>query len=405
MIYQAYQAHQDLLAPFQIAAKGVSGVLQQFRGVLPGGPIEQIAAALDIMGGYRTTHERPPFGIASVRVGNRDVAVREEVVHATPFGTLLRFAKDADRAQPKLLVVAPMSGHFATLLRGTVATALPDHDVHVTDWHNGRDVPVSAGPFGFDAFVEHVALFLRRMGPGTHVMAVCQPAVAVLAAVALMSEDGDPATPRSMTLMGGPIDTRSAPTKVNELANSQPIEWFERNLISEVPWRYRGAGRRVYPGAVQLTAFMSMNLDRHRKAYADQFDNLVRGDAESAEAHRRFYDEYLAVMDLPAEFYLETVSKVFQQHLLPRGALRVGGRLVRPERIRDTALLAVEGERDDICAVGQTAAALDLCSGLKPSMKRHHVQEKVGHYGVFNGRRWATEIYPVVREVVAANEG
>ncbi len=403
MMYRAYQAHQDFMAPFQVAARNTSALLRQFGGFAPIGPLNHLTAALDILGGYRTTHERLPFGILSIRVGDRDVAVREEVVHRGPFATLLRFAKDTDRAQPKLLVVAPMSGHFATLLRGTVAAALPDHDVYVTDWHNGRDVPLDAGRFGFDEFVAHVSDFLRRMGPGGHVMAVCQPAVPVLAAVALMSEDGDPATPRSMTLMGGPIDSRAAPTKVNELANSKPIEWFERNLVAEVPWRYAGAGRRVYPGAVQLTAFMSMNPDRHRKAYADQFQNLVRGDAESAEAHRRFYDEYLAVMDLPAEFYLETVSKVFQEHLLPRGELHVAGRLVRPEVIRDTALLAVEGERDDICAVGQTAAALTLCSGLKPAMKRHHVQGEVGHYGVFNGRRWTGEIYPVVREVIRAN--
>ncbi|SUE44514.1 polyhydroxyalkanoate depolymerase [Roseomonas gilardii] len=401
MFYDAYQAQQDILAPFQGFARGSSRLLRQFDEAVPGVfPLRHWAAMFDILGGARTTHERPPFGFTSVQVDGESVAVTEETVHAMPFGTLLRFRKDTKRKQTPVLLVAPMSGHFATLLRGTVATMLPDYDVHITDWHNAREVPVSAGSFGFDGFVAHITAFLRAMGPGAHVVAVCQPAVPVLATAALMAEERDPTRPRSLTLMAGPIDTRVNPTSVNELATSRPISWFEQHLISTVPWRFAGAGRRVYPGVLQLTAFLNMNMDRHVKAYADQFRHLVSGEEEAATAHRRFYDEYLAVMDLPAEFYLETVKIVFQDHSLPLGKLTVGGRLVRPELIQDMSVLTVEAERDDICSVGQTAAALDLCSGLPAERKRNHVQKGVGHYGVFNGRRWSTEIYPMVRETI-----
>jgi poly(3-hydroxybutyrate) depolymerase len=328
------------------------------------------------------------------------VAIREEVVQSTPFGSLLHFAKDSRAVQPKVLVVAPLSGHFSTLLRGTVRTMLLDNDVYLTDWHNARDVPVAAGSFGLDDFVDHVIAWLEVLGPGSHVMAVCQPTVAVLAAVAVMAQTNNPAQPRSMTLMAGPIDTRLNPTKVNELAKQHPIEWFERELIATVPWRYAGAGRLVYPGFLQLTAFMAMNLDRHVKAHRTYFDNIVDGNDAAVAAHRTFYDEYLAVMDLPAEFYLQTIARVFQEHDLPRGALTWRGNKVEPGAIRRTALFTVEGELDDICAVGQTMAALDLCTGLRPSMKRHHLQTGVGHYGVFNGKRWSGEIYPQVREMI-----
>jgi len=296
--------------------------------------------------------------------------------------------------------VAPMSGHFATLLRGTVKVLLPDNDVFITDWYNARDVALHEGPFGMDEFIEHIMRFLRAIGPGGHIIAVCQPAVAVLAAVALLAQAGDPAQPRSMTLMAGPIDTRVNPTKVNTLAAGRPIEWFEQNLIGAVPWRYRGAWRHVYPGFMQLAAFMTMNLERHVGAHFNHFRALVGDDMAAAEAHRGFYDEYNAVMDLPGEFYLETVQRVFQDHDLPLGKLLFRGEKVRPGAIRRTALLTVEGERDDICAIGQTVAALDLCTGIHPGMKRHHLQTGVGHYGVFSGKRWAREVYPRVRETI-----
>jgi poly(3-hydroxybutyrate) depolymerase len=293
-----------------------------------------------------------------------------------------------------------MSGHFATLLRGTVEVMLPEHDLYITDWKNARDVPLSEGRFGLDEFTDHLVRWLGVMGPGSHIVAVCQPAVPALAAAAVMAEGGDPAQPRSITLMAGPIDTRVNPTRVNELAASRSIDWFERHLISAVPWRYPGAFRHVYPGFLQLSAFMSMNLDRHISAHFTQLRSLVGGDEASAEAHRKFYDEYGAVMDLPAEFYLETVQRVFQEHDLPRGELTWHGQKVRPEAIRRAGLLTVEGERDDICAIGQTMAALDLCSRIPVNLKQNHVQTGVGHYGVFSGRRWAREVYPRVREMI-----
>jgi poly(3-hydroxybutyrate) depolymerase len=404
MIYQLYQANMDLLDPVRLMARSTSQFLRRpWPGTENSFGIKVVASALELLADAGTTHTRPSFGIETVRVGNRVVDIREEAAFRTPFGTLLHFAKDSAVKQPKILVVAPMSGHFATLLRGTVRVLLQDHDVYITDWHNAREVALKDGTFDFDDYTDHVIRFLEIMGPGSHVIAVCQPAVAVLAAVAIMAQSNNRAQPRSMTLMAGPIDTRLNPTKVNKLAKEHPIEWFEKNLIGSVPFRYRGAMRKVYPGFMQLTAFMAMNLDRHARAHLDQFKHLVKGDGESAAMHRRFYDEYLAVMDLPAEFFLQTVKKVFQDHDLPRGELTFRHRPVEPAAIRRTALFTVEGELDDICAIGQTMAALDLCKGLKPSMKRHHLQTGVGHYGVFNGKRWANEIYPQVREFVQAN--
>jgi polyhydroxyalkanoate depolymerase len=305
---------------------------------------------------------------------------------------------------PKVLVVSPLSGHFATLLRDTVRTLLPDHDVYITDWHNARDIALSAGRFGFAEYVDHVIAFLDAIGTRAHVLSVCQPCVQVVAAVALMAEDNHPAQPRSMTLMAGPVDVRTSPTKVNELAMSKSLAWFERNLISRVPWMHPGALRRVYPGFVQLSAFMAMNMDRHTKAHANLYGHLARGENAEAQAIKSFYDEYFAVLDMPAEFFLETVDFVFQRALLARGELTHRGRQVDPSAIRRTALLTVEGERDDICGFGQTAAAHDLCTGLKPYMKRHHMQPGVGHYGVFSGRRWETQIYPIVRNMILAME-
>jgi poly(3-hydroxybutyrate) depolymerase len=339
-----------------------------------------------------------------VRVSGKEVAVREESVYRTPFGTLLHFKKDLGTTQPRVLLVAPMSGHFATLLRDTVRTMLADHDVYITDWHNACDVPLAAGHFGLDEYVEHVMTFLGVIGPGAHLMAVCQPCVAVLAAAALMAEDGHPAAPRSMTLMAGPIDCRISPTAVNKLATSKPIEWFERNLICIVPLRYAGGLRQVYPGFLQLAAFMNMNLERHVDAFRELFADLVDGNVEKANAVRSFYKEYFAVADLPAEFYLETVRLIFQEYALPRGLLRWRGRKIDLRAIRRTALLTVEGEKDDICSLGQTLAAQDLCSGLRQFMRTHYIQAGAGHYGVFSGRRWANQIYPVVREVIHVSQ-
>jgi poly(3-hydroxybutyrate) depolymerase len=401
MIYQLYQAQADLMNPIRQFARGGASLARAFDiGPYTPTVVRQIGAVCSLIADARLTHARPPFGFESVRVGNQSVGVTEESVDDTPFGTLLHFRKDTNVVQPRVLVAAPMSGHFATLLRGTVKVLLPEHDVYITDWKNARDVPLSAGEFGLDHFVDHLIRFLEVIGPGNHLIAVCQPAVAALAAAAVMAQTGNRAQPNSMTLMAGPIDTRISPTKVNEMATSKPIEWFSKNLIGTVPWRYAGANRKVYPGFLQLTAFMAMNLDRHINAHLGQLRNLVGGDVASAEAHRAFYDEYAAVMDLPAEFYLQTVERVFQEHELPRGKLTWHGERVRPSAIRRTALLTVEGERDDICAIGQTMAALDLCTGVPVGRKQHHLQMGVGHYGVFSGRRWAQEIYPRVRQMI-----
>nr|WP_316157620.1 polyhydroxyalkanoate depolymerase [Cupriavidus sp. BIC8F] len=402
MIYQAYQALADLVAPLQAAAgAAAASCTASPRGVSE--LAREICALYEWLALVRLRHERPLFGIHAVQAEGQRVAVSEEVPHGTPFCSLLHFKKAVPRRQPRVLLVAPLAGHFASLLRGTVATMLPDHDVYVTDWHNARDVPLSHGPFGFDDFVAQLIGFLDWLGPGTHVVAVCQPTVATLAAVALMAEAGHPAQPRSMTLMAGPNDTRIQPTKVNELAVSTPLAWFE-NLIDVVPLRFSGAGRRVYPGFLQVAAFMSMNLSRHVDALTDCYHSRAQGDTAKAAAIGAFYADYFSTMDLPAEFYLDTVSRVFQQHALPLGKLRVFGRQVNPRAIRHTALLTVEGENDDICGLGQTAAAQDLCSGLPSYLKSHYIQAGVGHYGVFAGRRWMTQIYPILREVIHDSE-
>jgi polyhydroxyalkanoate depolymerase len=404
MIYEVYQAHVDLALPARLAAHWSGALLGMpwFSGswTQASDALRRVSAACDLIAASGLTHARPPFAIPSVTVGKHEVPVIEEVIDTTPFCSLLHFAKPGVIGQPRVLVVAPMSGHFATLLRGTVRTLLRDNDVYVTDWRNGRDVPLEHGRFGFEEFVDHVIRFLDTLGPGAHVLAVCQPAVPVMAAVSLMAQANNPAQPRSMILMGGPIDTRVSPTKVNQLTKEQPIAWFEQNLVGMVPLRYPGACRRVYPGFIQLLAFMAMNIERHVKAHFDYYDNLVKGDAEAVATHRAFYAEYNAVMDLPAEFYLETVSAVFQQHLLPQGLLTWRGRRIEPAAIRRTALMVVEGELDDICAVGQTMAALDLCTSIYPQFKQYHLQTGVGHFGVFNGRKWNTEIYPKVRSMI-----
>jgi len=403
MRYRAFQAMTDLMAPARVSGQlgtAAFSVAPAWLRQIPG--LSQAAAGLEMMARTRLTHRRPAYGLETVRMGNEDVPVTEEVVSSTAFGDLVRFRKASDPDQPRILLVAPLSGHFATLLRGTVETLLPDNDVYITDWRNAREAPVAAGAFGFDEYVEHVIAFLEAIGPGAHLMAVCQPCAHALAAVAIMAEDDHPATPLSMTLMAGPVDTRINPTQVNELATTRPIEWFEKELISTVPARYPGAGRRVYPGFVQLTAFMLMNVDRHVGAHIDIFGHLAAGRREQADKAFDFYDEYFAVLDLTAEFYLETVSRVFQEHLLPRGELVWRNRKVDPAAIRKTALFTVEGERDDICSVGQTVAAHSLCSGVFANRKRHHLQPGVGHYGVFSGRKWSTQIYPLVRNLILA---
>ena len=405
MRYRAYQAQADLLAPARCSAQAAGSALAlgpAWLRTLP--PLSGMAAGWEMLARAGLTHHRPGYGFSTVRVGDQDVGVTEQVVASTPFGDLLRFRKDTDVIQPRMLLVAPLSGHFATLLRGTIEVLLPDHDVYVTDWRNARDAPLAAGAFGFDDYVEHVIDFLAAIGPGAHLMAVCQPCAHALAAVAIMAEDDHPATPRSLTLMAGPVDTRVNPTKVNDLAVNHSLSWFERKLIATVPARYAGAGRRVYPGFLQLTAFMLMNLDRHVRAHVDLFHHLAVDRREEAQATEVFYDEYFAVLDLTSEFYLETVGRVFQDHLLPRGELVWRGRKVNPGAIRRTALLTVEGERDDICSVGQTVAAHDLCTGLFANRKRHHMQPGVGHYGVFSGRKWANQIYPLVRNMVLATD-
>jgi poly(3-hydroxybutyrate) depolymerase len=411
MLYQAYQAQADIMTSLRgvagIALQGFGQLRELSPSLVESAPMRNLAAGYELLGRVGLTHERPPWGIDSVEVGRREVAVTEEVTDVTPFGTLLHFRRadgpSAAAPLPKVLVVAPLSGHFATLLRGTVRTLLPEQDVWITDWHNARDVPIAGGTFGFDGYIEHLIRWLEVLGPGTHVMAVCQPCVAALVATAVMAEAGNPAQPRTLTLMAGPIDTRVDPTVVNELATTRPLSWFERNVITTVPMRYAGARRRVYPGFLQLTSFVSMNLDRHLSAHRDLYRHLVEGDEASAKMVKAFYDEYFAVLDLTAEFYLETVQYVFQEHRLARGALEFQGRHVDPGAIRRTALLTVEGERDDICSPGQTFPAHDLCRNIRPMRKRHHLQPGVGHYGVFNGRRWESQIYPLVHNLILAN--
>ena len=403
MLYLAYQMQSDMMVPVRtwagMAAHSATSPLVTYHPA-----IRNLSAVYELIARAGLSHTRPPYGIGTVVVGNREVEVWEDTAARTPFGTLLHFKKDIATAQPRVLLVAPLSGHFSTLLRATVRTLLPDHDVFITDWHNARDIPLTAGPFGVDEYTDHLIKFLNVLGPGAHILAVCQPCVAVLAAVAVMAEAGDPAQPRSMTLMAGPIDTRVNPTKVNALARKRTIDWFERTLMASVPLGYPGAFRRVYPGFVQLLAFMSMNIERHVKAHRTLYENLADGETEKAAIIKAFYDEYFAVLDLTSEFYLETVRLIFQEHALPLNKLQWRGQRVDPSAIRKTMLLTVEGERDDICAVGQTVAAHDLCSKLRPYLKRHHMQAGVGHYGVFSGKRWESQIYPIVKNVVLSSD-
>jgi poly(3-hydroxybutyrate) depolymerase len=403
MMYQAYQNHMDLTAPWRSSAAAA----QRYLNLVPQGIsdklVGRLAAAFELISRTSLTYHRPDYGIDRVRVGNQELAVTEQVVCATPFGSLLHFRKENAPLQPKLLLVAPMSGHFATLLRGTVQTLLQDHDVYITDWHNPRDIPLNRGRFGLDEYTEHLIDFMNELGPRSHMVAICQPSVSALAACAIMCEDDHPARPASLTLMAGPVDTRISPTRVNDFAKSKPLKWFQDNLINYVPFQCKGAFRQVYPGFVQLAAFVSMNLERHIKSHVELADHLARGETEKAEVIKTFYDEYFAVMDLPADFYIETIRDVFQEHLLPLGKMTYRGRPVLPSSIKRMGLMTVEGEKDDICAIGQTLAAQDLCTGVRAYRKVHHMQAGVGHYGVFSGRRWNTEVYPLLRDFVHMN--
>lgn len=408
MIYHFYEAQHAVLAP----VRAVTGWMQEVYSspYLPASYTQfgrKVVAACELLERTTRRYGKPEFGIESVVVNGEDVPVVEEEVLSHRFCTLLRFRRQFANPsrtgrQPKILVVAPMSGHYATLLRGTVRTLLQDHDVYITDWINAHNVPLSAGTFDLDDYIDYVRDFLHMLGPDdVHVLAVCQPSVPVLAAVATLAAEGlYELKPKTMTLMGGPIDTRENPTQVNRLAETRPLEWFERNVIARVPPYYPGFLRKVYPGFLQLTGFMTMNLDKHMSAHMDLFNHMVEGDGDSAAAHRKFYDEYNAVMDLPAEYYLQTIRTVFQDHALPKGKMYWRKRRVDPSAIRTTALLTVEGEKDDISGVGQTEAAHKLCVNVPQSMKKHILQEGVGHYGIFNGRRWREEIYPQVRDFI-----
>lgn len=402
MLYGLYQAGVEASLPTRLLASHAERLLNLWEPCAFCPPFERLAAFQEIVSLAGMTHERPEFGIDCVRSRTRTHAVEESVSFSTPFCDLVRFARSDVSGDPKVLLVAPMSGHFSTLLRNTVRTLLLDHEVYVTDWRNTRDVPPAAGVFDLDAFVQHILDFIRHLGPSSHVVAVCQPTVAALAACSILAKAGDPCQPASLTLMAGPIDTRVNPTKVNELANNKPLSWFRDNLISVVPERLVGGGRRVYPGFLQIAAFMSMNAERHAKAFGDLFRHRLGGDNGKADAIRAFYQEYFAIMDLSADFYLETIDQVFQKAALARGEMTFRGERIDLRAMRRTFLLTVEGERDDICAVGQTLAAQDLCTGLRPYMKSHHLQPGVGHYGVFSGKRWESQIYPVVREHIRA---
>ncbi|MFM2044160.1 MAG: intracellular depolymerase [Pseudomonadota bacterium] len=405
LLYQLYDLQHAALTPLRVAAEATRATFQ--NPFFPGSYTRMgrtLAAGAELV--ERTTRRwgKPDFGLPTTTVNGRTVAVTEVPVLEKPFCTLINFQRAVPHDHPKVLLVAPLSGHYATLLRGTVKQLMQNHDVYVTDWADAKMVPLARGRFDFEDYVEYVMDFIRFLGPDVHVMAVCQPVVPVLAAVALLAQTDDPCQPRTMTLMGGPIDTAAAPTVVTKLAEDKDITWFERNVIHTVPPYYPGGMRQVYPGFIQLTGFMSMNLDRHVGEHVKLFRHLVRGDGESADGHRKFYDEYLSVLDLTAEFYLQTVKTVFQDRALPKGELTVRGLRVDPSAIRRTALMTVEGELDDISAPGQTIAAHRLCSGLPEDMKVDHLQKSVGHYGIFNGRRWRDEIEPKVRGFILKHD-
>ena len=402
MLYDAYEVQRSLLAGASTLANIGAGWLNNPANPFAYsqmGPI--VASALDVFAHAAAPRGKPEFGISSTLVKGKTIPVHEEVVLRKPFGQLKHFRKEGAPAGPKLLMVAPMSGHYATLLRGTVERMVPGHDVYITDWRDAKMVPLDQGRFDLDDYIDYLIEFLEHIGPGAHMLAVCQPSVPAFAAAALMSADKNPCRPRTLTMMGGPIDTRMAPTEVNTVATERPFAWFENNVIATVPYLYPGAGRSVYPGFLQLAGFMAMNLGDHLTSHWEMFKHLVEGDGDSADASKDFYDEYRSVCDMTSEFYLQTVDVVFQRHLLPKGELMHRGQRVDPAAIRDVALLAIEGERDDISGIGQTRAALDIATGLPAERKLYHLAKGAGHYGIFHGSKWRTRIAPVVEKWIA----
>lgn len=407
MLYHLHELQHALTTPMRLQAELTRTVFQS-----PFNPLaytqfgRTIGATAEMIERATSRFGRPEFGLHETTIGGKTVEIEEKIIVEKPFCKLLNFKRKTNRNDPKVLLVAPMSGHYATLLRGTVAALLPHHDVYTTDWEDARQVPLKSGTFSLDTYIAYLREFLGVLGPETHMIAVCQPAVPVLATVALMASDNDPNQPLTMTLMGGPIDTRVSKTTVTDLAETRPLKWFEGNVVHEVPFYYPGAHRRVYPGFLQLGGFMSMNLDRHVGSYMKFYQHLIQGDGSSAESHRTFYNEYLSVMDIPAEFYLQTVETVFQKHSLPRGIMKWRNpktdRLldVRPQDIEHTALLTIEGELDDISARGQTTAAHEICYSLPQRKQYHHFQLQTGHYGIFNGRRWREDIMPRIRHFI-----
>ncbi len=408
MLYNAYELQRSMLAGASALANFSAGLLNNPANPFAyfgGGPI--LASALEVFAHASAPRGKPEFGLDFTEIDGKQVAVHEEIVLRKPFGQLKRFVREGVEGGPKLLIVAPMSGHFATLLRGTVQRMLPVADVYITDWRDARQVPLSDGRFDLDDYVDYLVEFLATIGAEgdarPHVLAVCQPSVPAYAAVALMNADKHPHTPRTLTMMGGPIDTREAPTAVNTLATERPHSWFKQNVIATVPGTYPGAGRTVYPGFLQLAGFMTMNLGNHMNSHWEMFKHLVKGDGESADSTMRFYDEYRSVCDMTSEFYLQTIDVVFQSHALPKGEMMHRGRRVDPAAITDTAILAIEGEKDDISGLGQTKAALTIATKLPAKMKKYHMAEDVGHYGIFNGSKWRNRIAPVLEEWIATH--
>ena len=404
MLYAGYEISRWAAQPVLATSGALARTLRDLpRSVRSKPGISHLWAASEVVSTLRATHDRPHFWIDSVWVDAQQYEVTERETSFSPFATRIHFQKSVDLHQPKVLVVGPLSGHFATLIRPTVRSLLSDFDVHVISWNNARDVPLEKGSFGLEDYIGHVMMEIQELGPDTHVLAVCQPGVPVLAAVSLLAAQDDPAQPASLTLIASPIDTRINPNKVNEFAMDKPLSFFEKRLIHPVPGSYPGAGRPVYPGFVQLSAFMSMNMPRHIRKHRDMFRAMVDGDLQEAQTVRDFYDEYGAIMDVYADFYLDTVDQVFQRHTLPKGEMTWRGQKVDPSAIRRTALLTVEGEEDDICSPGQNRAAHDLCTGIPDHMRAEHLQPGVGHYGVFSGSRWEAEIYPIVRTFINAH--
>lgn len=407
MLYQLHEMQRSLLMPLVQWADASSKLFTNPVSPLAHTPFSQrIAAGYELMYRLGKEYEKPPFDIASVPVNGEAVAIIEDVVVNKPFCRLIHFKKVIDDKkrkalkQPTVLIVAPLSGHHATLLRDTVRELLSGHEVYITDWTDARMVPMSAGPFHLDDYVFYVQEFIRHLGPDVHVISVCQPTVPVLAAISLMASDNDPKLPKTMTMMGGPIDPRKSPTQVNNLAVEKKFSWFENTVIYSVPANYPGFGRKVYPGFLQHAGFIAMNPGRHAQSHREFYQHLVKGDDDSAESHRKFYDEYNAVLDMPAEYYLDTIKTVFQEHALPKGEWKVGGKLVRPQDITSVALFTVEGELDDISGAGQTQAAHELCANIPAAMQQDFVVPGAGHYGIFSGRRWREMVCPKIAEFI-----